>query len=110
MKEYALTINLKDDPEVIRQYKQYHAEAWPEVVRSLRQVGISDMKIFLLGRRLFMYLEAENDFDPAVDFPRYLTLHPKCQEWEDLMGRFQETVPEAKEGEKWAMMEKVFQL
>ena len=68
------------------------------------------MKIYLLGRRMFMICEVEDDFDHTVDFPRYLTLHPRCQEWEDLMGTFQEPVKDATEGEKWAFMEEVFRL
>ena len=110
MKQLALTLNLKDDPEVISAYKAYHAAAWPEVVEALQSVGILQMKIWLLGRRLFMLAEVEDDFDPAVDFPRYLTLHPRCREWEDLMGTMQEPVPEAQPGEKWSAMEQVFTL
>ncbi len=110
MKTYALTINLKTDPQAIRQYCEYHAHPWPEVVSSLRAVGILDMKIYLLGHRLFMTMETTDAFQPEVDFPLYLTLHPRCQEWEDLMGTFQEKVPEAKPEEKWAYMEQVFQL
>ena len=68
------------------------------------------MKIWLLGRRLFMLAEVNDDFNPDIDFPRYLTLNPRCQEWEDLMTTFQEPVPEAGEGEKWTMMEEVFSL
>lgn len=110
MKQLALTLNLKDDPAVIAAYKAYHAEAWPEVIDALKAVGVLQMKIWLLGRRLFMLAEVNDDFDPATDFPRYLTLHPRCQEWEDLMGTFQEPVPEAQPGEKWAAMEQVFTL
>ena len=110
MKQIALTVNLKDDPEVIAAYKSYHADAWPDVVEALKAVGILQMKIWLLGRRLFMLAEVEDDFDPAVDFPRYLTLHPRCQEWEDLMGTFQEPVPEAQPDEKWATMDEIFAL
>jgi L-rhamnose mutarotase len=110
MKVYAQTLNLKDDPETIRLYRAYHAEPFPKVVAALKAVGILDMQIFLLGRRLFMYLTTTDEFDPTVDFPRYLTLSPRCQEWEDLMTTFQEPVPEAQPHEKWAMMERVFQL
>ncbi len=110
MPEFALTLNLKNDPEVIAQYKQYHAETWPEVVASLKEVGVNQMKIWLLGHRLFMVYEAQEGFVPEVDFPKYLKLHPRCQEWEDLMGTFQEPVPEAQPGEKWAAMEKVFDI
>jgi L-rhamnose mutarotase len=73
------------------------------VVQALRQVGVADTKTFLLGRRLFRYMA-------AVDFRRHLTLHPRFQEWGDLMGSFQEKVPEARENEKWALMGKMFQL
>ena len=110
MKVYAQTLNLKDDAEVIEKYKAYHRDVWPEVLNSLKKVGITDMKIFLHGRRLFMYMETTDAFVPEIDLPRYLEQDPKCQEWEDLMGEFQEPVPEAKPGEKWSMMEQVFQL
>lgn len=110
MKDLALSINLKEDEDAIAQYKQYHAYPWPEVVEALKKVGVLDMKIYLLGRRLFMFMQTEDDFDPAVDFPKYLALHPRCQEWEDLMGTFQEKLPEAQPQEKWTLMEKVFQL
>ena len=68
------------------------------------------MKIYILGRRLFMSCEVTDHFDPTVDFPRYLTLSPKCQEWEDLMSTFQEPVKDAPEGDKWAQMDQIFQL
>ncbi|MBI1808172.1 MAG: L-rhamnose mutarotase [Ignavibacteria bacterium] len=110
MKDFAMTISLKNDPDVIRTYKEFHTHVWHEVTTSLKAVGIHDMKIFLLGRRLFMTMTTSDDFNPAKDFPTYLTLHPKCREWEDLMDTMQEKVPEAKAHEKWALMEKIFQL
>ena len=110
MNEFAFTLNLKDDPEAIALYRYHHDHFWPEVEAALKKVGILDLKIFLLGRRLFMYITAKDDFKPETDFPRYLKLHEKCQEWEELMGTFQEKVPEAGENEKWAKMEKIFEL
>lgn len=109
MKTYALTLNLKDDDQVVEEYKRYHQAVWPEVTARLREVGITGMQIFLVGRRLFMYMTAVNDFDPTVDFPRY-SEQPRAREWDDLMRGFQEKAPEAKEGEWWALMEEVFDL
>ena len=34
-------------------------------------MGISTMRIFLHGNRLFMYAEAPDDFDPARDYAKY---------------------------------------
>lgn len=110
MKVYGLTLNLKDDPRTIEQYKHYHRHPWPEPLEGLRQVGVLDMKIFLLGRRMFMYMTAVDEFAPEVDFPRYMEQNPRAREWDELMRTFQEKVPEAGEGEWWALMEKVFDL
>jgi L-rhamnose mutarotase len=32
------------------------------------------------------------------------------QEWEDLMWRYQQALPSAREGEKWLLMDKIFEL
>lgn len=103
MKEYALTINLKDDPDLIEQYKEYHRNVWPEVIESMKARGVTKMKIFLLGRRMFMVMETLDEVEPKRDLPR-------VKEWQELMDTFQERVPEAKPGEHWAAMEKVFDL
>ena len=109
MKSFALTLDLKDDPELIAQYKARHRAVWPEVTAGLRGIGIKRMKIFLLGRRMFMYIEAPDDFDPARDFAGYMD-NPRAKEWDDMMREFQERVPEAAGDEWWASMEEVFDI
>lgn len=110
MKHFGLTINLKDDPNIIEQYKVYHREAWSETLAGLKAVGITKMNIYLIGRRLFMAIETVDNFDIERDFPRYLEQHPKCREWDELMRTFQEPVDEAQPNEWWAQMEPVFEL
>ncbi len=110
MKHFGLTLNLKKEPLVIEQYKEYHQNAWPEVVDALKNVGITKMNIYLLGRRLFMALETEDSFEIERDFPRYLAQHPRCKEWDTLMRTFQEPVAEARPDEWWARMAPVFEL
>jgi L-rhamnose mutarotase len=110
MKFYGLTLNLKDDPEAIASYKEYHRKVWPEVERSLRQVGIRRIRTFLHGRRLFMYMETDDDCDLDRALVRYLD-DPRATEWEDLMReRFQERLPDSKPGQWWLPMEPVYDL
>lgn len=109
MQYYGLTLALRDDPAAIERYKDEHRRAWPEVIARLRQTGVAEMRIFLLGRRLFMYLETTDDFDPARDFPRMNDL-PRYREWDELMRTMQEKVAEAGPEEWWARMEPVFDL
>jgi L-rhamnose mutarotase len=104
MKRYGRTLNLKDDPEILRRYDEYHRAVWPEVERGLLGIGIQRMLIWRLGRRLFMLMETTDNFDPEADFARYMDSHPRIREWQDLMASFQEPVPEAKPGEWWADM------
>ena len=109
MQSYGLTLLLKDDADVIDRYKRYHREAWPEVIARLKEIGITEMKIYLIGRRLFMYMEAIDGFDPDRDFTKLNDL-PRYREWDALMSSMQERVPEARDGEWWAAMEEVFDL
>jgi L-rhamnose mutarotase len=109
MQRYGMSLDLRDDPATIARYKQEHKAAWPVVLRRLREVGISQMRIFLLGRHLFMYCETMDGFDPAVDFAR-CNDDPAYREWDNLMRTMQQPVPEAKAGEWWARMELVFDL
>jgi L-rhamnose mutarotase len=110
MKQYGRTLNLKDDPKVIETYLEYHRAVWPEVESGLRAIGIHRMLIWILGRRLFMFLETTDSFDPARDFPRYETGHLRIKEWQDLMASMQEAVPEAAPGELWAEMSLAYRL
>ena len=110
MKVYGLTLDLKENPETIEKYKDYHRNPWPEPLDGLGKVGVTDMKIFLLGTRMFMYMTTTDECDPDVDFPRYVKENPKAAEWDELMRTFQQKVPEAREGEWWGRMEMVFDL
>jgi L-rhamnose mutarotase len=109
MQSYGMTLMLKDDEEVVNRYKEYHRKAWPEVVSRLRESGITQMRIYLIGRRMFMYMEAVDGFSPERDFPK-LAEDPRYREWDVLMRTLQQAAPEAKPGEWWARMEEVFDL
>ena len=108
-RRYCLTLDLKDDPKLIAEYKRHHQKIWPEISRSIRGSGIDDMEIYLHGTRMFMIMEVAEDFsfDAKAEADR---LNPKVQEWEKLMWKFQQPLPEAKPGEKWLLMERVFKL
>jgi L-rhamnose mutarotase len=109
VKAYAQALDLKDNEELIEQYKEYHRHVWPEVIEALRGIGITRMKIFLLGTHLFMYFEAPDDFVPERDFQSY-TKSERAQEWDTLMRNFQQKTPEAGPNDWWAPMDLVFDL
>ncbi|MFS4466677.1 L-rhamnose mutarotase [Maribacter sp. 2210JD10-5] len=110
-KRYCLSCDLKDDPKLIAEYKEYHAagNAWPEITKSIKDAGIVDMQIYLTGNRMFMIMEVDETFDPNKK-AEMDARNSKVQEWEQLMWKYQQELPWAKKGEKWIEMEKVFQL
>ena len=108
MKRFARTVLLKDDPEIISRYENYHAHPFPEVNAGLRAVGVERMYIYRYGRQLFMFMETRDDFAEA-DLAGY-TAHPRAQEWDTLMTGFQETVPGAPAGSTWVDMKEVYAL
>jgi L-rhamnose mutarotase len=111
MKRYTLALDLKDDPALIAEYENWHRHenGWPEIRKSIEDAGITNMEIYRTGNRLFMIMETTADFS----FERKAKMdatNPKVQEWEQLMWKFQQPLSWAKEGEKWVLMKKIFQL
>lgn len=108
-RRFCFALDLKDDPALIAEYRKYHEKIWPEITQSLKGAGIEDLEIYLLGTRMFMIMEANQIFS----FERKAKADeqdPKVQAWEQLMWRFQQALPEAKPGEKWLRMERIFKL
>ena len=108
-RRFCLTLDLKDDPELIAEYKRYHRRIWPEITQSIKDSGIVDMEIYLLGTRMFMIMDVDENFSFEAK-GKADTGNAKVQEWEKLMWRFQQALPQAKPGEKWLLMERIFKL
>ncbi len=108
-RRFCLTLDLKNDPKLIAEYKRYHEKIWPEITQSIKDSGIEDMEIYLLGTRMFMIVEVNEQFSFEAKAESDRT-NPKVQEWEKLMGTFQQLLPGTKPGEKWLLMERVFKL
>lgn len=109
MKQFCLALDLKDDELLIAEYEAYHRSVWPEILASIKASGIEQLEIYRTGNRLFMTINAVDDFSfekkSAAD-----AANEKVQEWEQLMWKYQQALPGSKPGEKWMLMEKIFSL
>ena len=108
-RRFCLTLDLQDDPNLIAEYKQYHEKIWPEITKSIKDAGVLNLEIYLRGTRMFMILEVDESFsfEKKADADQK---NPKVQEWEELMWKFQKALPDARPGEKWLPMERIFTL
>jgi L-rhamnose mutarotase len=109
MKRYCLALDLKDDAALIAEYEYHHKKVWGEIIASIKDSGIEAMNIYRTGNRLFMIMEVNESFSfekkTAADFA-----NAKVREWEELMWKFQQPLPWAKQNEKWILMEEIFSL
>ncbi|MCU0374683.1 MAG: L-rhamnose mutarotase, partial [Chitinophagaceae bacterium] len=70
---------------------------------------ITDMQIYRWQNRLFMIMETDETFSfeakAAAD-----AANETVQEWENLMWQYQQALPGVAPGQKWQLMDKIFQL
>lgn len=110
-KRYVQTLVLNSDEEAREQYIKYHSKEynWKEIREGIKEVGILEMEIYILGNRLVMIVDALEDFDWTSSMARLATL-PLQAEWEAFVSQFQGCSPDATSDEKWQMMERMFYL
>lgn len=110
-KRYCRALTISEDPELIRLYRECHSEEhnWKEIRDGIREVGILEMEIYILGNQLFMIMDTVEDFDWDTAMARLATL-PRQAEWEAFVSRFQGCDPDAPSDRKWQLMERMFYL
>ncbi len=110
-KRYCQTLELKDNPELIREYIKRHDQIhhWPEIREEIRSIGILEMEIYLLETTLFMVVETPMDFEWEEAF-RKLSEKPNQVKWEEYMSLFQQVEAGQSSTEKWRLMSRIFYL
>ncbi|MFK7859614.1 MAG: L-rhamnose mutarotase [Granulosicoccus sp.] len=108
MQRMGMVIGL--DADRVAEYKQLHANVWPDVLSKISECNIRNYTIFLKEPEnlLFGYWEYHGlDFeaDAAV-----MAADPATQRWWDVCKPCQKPLDTIKDGEWWAMMEDVFHL
>ncbi|MBG6235895.1 L-rhamnose mutarotase [Pedobacter sp. CAN_A7] len=109
IRRFCLTLDLVNDQKLISEYEAMHRQVWPEIIQSIKNSGIANMEIYRFEQRLMMIMEVVDSF--SFEKKNEADHHDeKVQEWERLMWKYQQAVPGAKPGEKWVLMNKVFEL
>lgn len=106
---HCFALDLIDDPELISAYKKHHEKVWPEIVESIKDSGIIALDIYLVENRLFMIMEVSEGFSLEAK-TQADAANKKVREWEALMWTYQQALPKSRPGEKWRLMEHIFQL
>src|SRR3984957_20248834 len=102
-------LDLVNDAALIREYCRMHqpGSVWPAVIDHIRAQGVESMEIWQRGERLFMIVEAADDY-PRIDAAQ--VTQQENDRWEQLMASFQRELPDASPGEKWSPLRRIFVL
>ncbi len=93
-------------PEEIDEYERLHAQAWPSIIKIIKQANISNYSIFRYENLLFAYLEYTGD-DYEADMAK-LAAEPEMKRWWQITDQMQWLVPQAKAGEWWHVIHENF--
>jgi L-rhamnose mutarotase len=109
MQRHCFALDLKPDPLLIAEYEHYHRNVWPEILDSIRDAGIERLEIYRIENRLFMIVESNEGFTFEQKAKKDAE-NPRVQAWEEKMWYYQKALPTATLGEKWLLMDKIFEL
>ena len=80
---------------------------WPAVIEHIRAQGVETMEIWQHGDRLFMIIDAADDYPRSDASP---IAQQENDRWETYMATFQRPLPGAPPGEKWKTLQCIFAL
>jgi L-rhamnose mutarotase len=106
MQRYGSVIKLR--PEKLAEYKEMHANVWPDVLKMIRECNIRNYSIYYKDGFLFSYFEYHGE-DFAADMKK-MSADANTQAWWKLTDPCQQPLETRKEGEWWASMEEFFHI
>jgi L-rhamnose mutarotase len=106
MSRLYFALDLVNDSALIQEYERWHKPdmIWPTVTHSLRDSGVQELELYRCGNRLVQVLEV------SQDHPFHAVVDADMAAWEELMWRYQQSLPFAQAGEKWVRMNRLFSL
>jgi L-rhamnose mutarotase len=95
-------------PEQEQQYRDLHADVWPEVIAAIKKANIHNYNIFVAeldGKRyLFSFFEYHGD-DPEADFASIAADPTTRDKWWPITDHCQKRLPGTPEGQQWQSIE-----
>ncbi|MDX2444873.1 MAG: L-rhamnose mutarotase [Bacteroidales bacterium] len=106
IQRYGSVIRVK--PEKLMEYKELHANPWPEINQMISVCNIRNYSIYYKDGYLFSYFEYVGD-DFKTDMQK-MAADSLTREWWKLTDPCQVPLKSRKEGEWWASMEELYHL
>jgi len=111
VKYYAAVVELQ--PEKEKEYRELHANVWPEVRKAIAKANIRNYNIYITeiaGKRLLMSHFEYTGSDPKADFASIGNDPTTKNKWWPLTDACQTRLPNTPKGSQWLDMEQVMHL
>ncbi len=105
-----LTANLVSDEELQKKYLNYHAtqfEKWPDIAKGFCNAGFQQLLIFKNGRQLVLTISIPKGKVLDELNPKTTENNPKMNEWNKIMGKYQEGIEGTKPNETWVFFKQL---
>jgi len=105
-----LTANLVNDPTLQQEYLDYHStqfEKWPEVAKGFCNAGFQQLIVYKNGRQLMLVISIPKGSNLDELNPKTTENNPRVNEWNELMGKYQEGIKGTSSGETWVMLKPI---
>jgi L-rhamnose mutarotase len=111
VKYYGSIIELR--PEMEREYRELHADVWPEVRAAIAKANIRNFNIYvteIAGKRMLVSHFEYTGKNPEADFASIATDPTTKNKWWPLTDACQIRLPGTPDGSQWLSMEQVMHL
>ncbi len=105
-----LTCNLVVDKKMQQEYLNYHAtqfEKWPEISKGFCNASFQQLLIYRNGRQLVLVISIPKGESLDKLNTKTTENNPKVDEWNRIMGKYQEGIPGTKPKETWVFLKRL---
>jgi hypothetical protein len=105
-----LTANLVEDKQMQQEYLQYHKTQfsdWPEIAEGFCNADFQQLLVYKNERQLMLVISIPADKTLDELNPKTTENNPRMDEWNQIMGKYQEGIKGTKPGEKWVFLSKI---
>jgi len=105
-----MTANLVEDPVKQKEYMEYHHtqfEKWPEISKGFCNASFQQVLVFRNGRQLMLIISVPKGQSLDKLNPKTTENNPRVNDWNTIMGKYQEGIEDAPKGTTWVLFKSV---
>lgn len=109
LEERVFVVNIVPDSVKLNEYLAYHQKVWPEVEAGFKKAGHKKIGLLRFNNLLVMTIEIPTGADLAAMGKLAESYNPRCAEWNQIMGGYQQGVPGTEPGQKWVEVKRFYE-